>query len=111
MARFRSTNVSNNNITNSVALGQIGLEWAVTGFGDFSSRAGETDMVMRNSNSGTFEVYDISNNQITSAGPMGQVGLEWSVAGFGDFFDAVERDRHADAQYQYRRVRVLRHQQ
>jgi hypothetical protein len=40
---------------------------------------------MRNSNTGTFELYDISNNQITSAAPMGQVGLEWSVAGFGNF--------------------------
>jgi hypothetical protein len=43
--------------------------------------ANETDMLMRNTNAGTFEVYDISNNTITSAAPMGQVGLEWSVAG------------------------------
>ena len=42
-------------------------------------------MLMRNSNTGAFEVYDISNNTITSAEPMGQVGLEWQVAGFGDF--------------------------
>ena len=42
-------------------------------------------MLMRNSNTGQFEIYDISSNAITSAAPMGQVGLEWSVAGFGDF--------------------------
>ena len=42
-------------------------------------------MLMRNNNTGKFEIYDISNNAITSAAPMGQVGLEWSVAGFGDF--------------------------
>ena len=42
-------------------------------------------MLMRNSNTGVFELYDIRNNQITSAAPVGQVGLEWSVAGFGDF--------------------------
>jgi len=82
---FEVYDVSNNNITNSAAMGQVGMEWQVSGFGDFSSRGGETDMLMRNSNSGAFEVYDISNNQITSAAPMGQVGLEWSVAGFGDF--------------------------
>ena len=109
-------------------MGQVGLEWPVSGFGDFSGNAGETDMLMRNSNTGAirglrhqqqrdhlrrrrwarsgwngrsralaispatanetdmlmrnsntgrFEVYDISNNQITSAAPMGQVGLEW----------------------------------
>jgi hypothetical protein len=61
------------------------LEWQVSGFGDFSSRAGETDMLMRNSNTGAFEVYGISNNQITFASGMGQVGSEWTVAGFGDF--------------------------
>jgi hypothetical protein len=42
-------------------------------------------MLMRNSNTGAFEVYDIGNNQITFATSMGQVGLEWTVAGFGDF--------------------------
>ena len=67
-------------------MGQVGLEWSVVGFGDFSGKAGETgDMLMRNSNTGQFEVYDVTNNAITSAGPMGQVGLEWQVAGFGDF--------------------------
>ena len=63
----------------------MGLEWTVAGFGDFSGRANETDMLMRNSNTGAFEVYDISNNTITWPRPMGQVGLEWQVAGFGDF--------------------------
>jgi len=45
----------------------------------------ETDMLMRNSATGQFQVYDISNNTITFAAPMGQVGPEWQVAGFGDF--------------------------
>jgi hypothetical protein len=53
------------------------LEWTVAGFGDFSGNVNETDMLMRNSNTGAFEVYDISNNAITSAASMGQVGLEW----------------------------------
>ena len=66
-------------------MGQVGLEWTIAGFGDFSTRANETDMLMRNSNTGAFEVFDIVNNAITSAGPMGQVGLEWTIAGFGDF--------------------------
>ena len=48
---------------------------------DFSGNANETDMLMRNSNTGAFELYDISNNTITSAEPVGQVGLDWSVAG------------------------------
>ena len=40
-------------------------------------------MLMRNQNTGAFELYDIASNQITFAGPMGQVGLEWQVVGFG----------------------------
>ena len=48
------------------------------GFGNFSSR-GETDMILRNVNTGGVEVYDISNNQITGATFMGTVGLGLAV--------------------------------
>jgi hypothetical protein len=61
------------------------MEWTVSGFGDFSSNPGETDMLMRDSNNGVFVVYDIKDNAITKATDMGQVGSEWTVAGFGDF--------------------------
>jgi len=61
-------------------MGQVGLEWQIAGFGSING-AGASDMLMRDTNNGAFEVYDISNNQITAAAPMGQVGLEWSVAG------------------------------
>lgn len=77
--------VNNNNLTAGFSVGQVGLEWSVSGFGAFSSRPGETDMLMRNTNTGQFEIYDISNSQLVSAAPMGQVGTEWSIAGFGDF--------------------------
>ena len=53
---FLVTDISDNNITGAATLGQVGLEWAVAGFGDFSSRASETDMLMRNSNNGQFEI-------------------------------------------------------
>ena len=95
--------ISNNAITFATGMGQVGLEWSVAGFGDFSGNANETDMLMRNSNTGAFELYDISNNAITFAGPMGQVGLEWWVVGFGPI-DGHQHQRHADAQYQHRRV-------
>jgi hypothetical protein len=64
-------------------LGQVGLEWTIAGFGDFSGNANETDMLMRNSNTGVFELYDINSNTITLANPdlVGQVGLEWSISG------------------------------
>jgi hypothetical protein len=62
-------------------MGQVGLEWTVAGFGDFSGNANETDMLMQNSNTGAFAVYDISHNAVISAAAMGQAGLEWTVAG------------------------------
>jgi hypothetical protein len=73
-------------------MGQVGLEWSVAGFGDFSGNANETDMLMRNTNTGAFEIYDIRNNAITSAAPMGQVGLEWQVVGFGPINGAGASD-------------------
>src|SRR5262249_57104959 len=45
------------------------------------SGAGASDMVLRNTKTGAFEVYDIANNQITAAASLGQVGLDWQVGG------------------------------
>jgi hypothetical protein len=38
--------------------------------------------VLRNVNTGAFEVYDIANNMITSAASLGAVGLDWQLGGF-----------------------------
>ncbi len=53
-------------------------DWQVAGFGPMHG-PGTSDMVLRNVNTGAFEVYDIANNQITAAALLGQVGLDWSV--------------------------------
>jgi autotransporter passenger strand-loop-strand repeat protein len=87
---FEILDISGNNITNSlpIALGVVGLEWRVEGFGDFSGNPGKTDMLTRATSgptAGDFTVYDISHNAITSAAAMGAAGLEWTVEGFGDF--------------------------
>jgi len=44
-------------------------------------RANETDMIMRNSNTGALEVYDIANNALAGAYSMGAVGLNWEGGG------------------------------
>jgi hypothetical protein len=61
----------------------VDLGWTVAGFGDISGNANETDMLMRNSSTGAFEVYDISHNQLISAVGLGgqQIGLDLTVAG------------------------------
>src|SRR5262249_46114093 len=40
-----------------------------------------SDMVLRDTQTGAFEVYDIANNQVTGAAPLGQVGLDWQGGG------------------------------
>jgi hypothetical protein len=62
-------------------MGAVGLEWQVSGFGDFSSVPGETDMILRNATTGGLELYNIANNQITGAAFLGTVGLDWQFAG------------------------------
>jgi len=62
-------------------MGAVGLDWRIEGFGDFSSRPGETDMLMRNVNSGGLMLYDTANNQITGTTFLGPVGLDWQFAG------------------------------
>ena len=58
--------------------------WAFVTLGDFFG-SDTTDMLLRNSSTGGFEVYDISNNNITGAAFVGAVGLDWQVLGFGNF--------------------------
>jgi hypothetical protein len=83
---FQVYNVApnNNNIAGSASLGTVGLNWQFSGTGNFSS-LGETDMMLRDANTGGFQVYDISNNQITASAFMGAVGLNWQFSGIGNF--------------------------
>jgi hypothetical protein len=83
---FEVFDISNNAIAVPVSsFGPVGLEWSVAGFGDFSGNPNETDMLLRNSDTGIFEVFDISNNTLTSVSVLGPIGPEWQVAGSGDF--------------------------
>ena len=57
------------------------MEWQFAGVAPVSG-AGRSDLVLRNVNTGQFEVYDIANNMITSAASLGAVGLDWQLGGF-----------------------------
>ena len=69
----------------------MGLDFAVAGFADFN-QDGTSDMMLRNRNTGQFEVYDIRNNAITAASSPGTVGPDFQVAGFGAFHAAGASD-------------------
>jgi len=53
----------------------------VAGFGPLDG-VGSADMVLRNINSGAFEVYDIIGGQLAGVAALGSVGLDWQVGGF-----------------------------
>jgi hypothetical protein len=90
---FQVYNINNNQITDSAPMGQVGLNWQFFGVGnfsgipgrDFADTPGNTDMMLRDSNTGRFEVYNISNNQITGPFFIGDVGLNWQFSGIGNF--------------------------
>jgi hypothetical protein len=59
----------------------VGLDWQFAGIAPIHA-SGASDLVLRNVNTGAFEVYDIANNQITGAASLGSVGLDWQLGGF-----------------------------
>jgi hypothetical protein len=64
----------------------IGLEWQYAGIASVHA-AGASDLVLRNANSGTFEVYDIAGNTLVGALPW--VRLAW-IGQLGDFAAASD---------------------
>jgi hypothetical protein len=65
-------------------MGAVGLNWQFSGVGNFSDRC-QSDMIVGDSNTGGFEVYDIANNQITNGAFIGAVGVDWKFSGVGNF--------------------------
>jgi hypothetical protein len=84
---FQAYEIVDNNVISSNSLGAVGSNWQVMGFGIFGpfSGFGETDMMLRNANTGDLQVYDIFNNEIVDSAPLGAVGLEWQFSGIGNF--------------------------
>jgi hypothetical protein len=84
---FQVYDINSNTIVGSASLGAVGLNWQVTGFGTFGSvgNSGETDMMLRDVNTGGLQIYNIRNNQITGSAFIGTVGLDWQFSGIGNF--------------------------
>src|SRR5205823_11004609 len=79
-------------ITNAAFLGNIGLDWQFSGVGNFSSVPGESDLLLRNNQTGGLQVYNIANNQITGLAFLGTVGLDWQFAGIAPVHAAGASD-------------------
>jgi hypothetical protein len=50
------------------------------------------DLILRQSSSGLYEIYDIGNNTILAGYEFAQVGLDWQFAGLGGFFGSDTTD-------------------
>jgi hypothetical protein len=87
-------NIANNTPVGLYQAGRVGLECSFLpgGFGPFND--GDTaDFILRDTNTGAFQVYNVANDQVYNSASLGTVGLDWSVSGFGRFATvAGERD-------------------
>jgi hypothetical protein len=72
----------------------VGSNWQALAFGTFGPFAsfGETDMILRDVNTGKLQVYNIDNNAITASAFLGTVGVEWQFSGVGNFDSAGGSD-------------------
>ena len=57
------------------------MEWQFAGVAPVHD-ATSSDLVLRNVNTGAFQVYNIGNNQLTGSSPLGAVGVAWQLGGF-----------------------------
>ncbi|HMC09881.1 MAG TPA: hypothetical protein VKH44_01270, partial [Pirellulaceae bacterium] len=84
--QLRLYDIVNNTITPVPGpLTTIGLEWQFAGVAPIRG-ADASDLVLRNVNTGAFQVYNIANNQLMGSAPLGQVGSEWQLGGFAATF-------------------------
>src|SRR5262249_28099296 len=84
--QYQIYNLGNNSILASYWLTQVATDWSFVTLGGFND-GNSSDMLLRNSTSGAFQVYNISPNSknITGSTSLGTVGLEWQVLAFGNF--------------------------
>ena len=57
------------------------MDWQFAGVAPVSA-AGASDLVLRNVNSGEFQVYKIAFNSLTGSQSLGKVGPDWQLGGF-----------------------------
>ena len=92
---YQSYSIGSNAISDSSQLGPVGTDWQFVTLGSFNDNimtSFTSDMLLRNSTSGNFQVYNISRDQITNSASLGTVGLEWQFSGIGNFNTPGESD-------------------
>jgi Subtilase family len=89
---YRIYNIGSNALLAADQLGKVGSDWGFVTLGGFFDDD-TADMLLRNSTSGAFQVYNVDdNNNLTGSASLGAVGLNWQFSGTGDFSSLGETD-------------------
>jgi hypothetical protein len=89
---YRIYDIGSNALLEADPLGKVGSDWGFVTLGGFFDDD-TADMLLRNSTSGAFQVYDVDdNNNLTGSASLGAVGVNWQFSGTGDFSGRGETD-------------------
>jgi probable HAF family extracellular repeat protein len=77
-------NIRDNQIVDAANLFSVGQNWQFSGVGNFNGH-GNSDLLLRDSNTGGLQIYNIANDKITGSAFLGTIGLNWEFSGVGDF--------------------------
>jgi CARDB len=84
--------VSDANPNNNASAVPVTILHSPTGPNPISPIPTTADLILRQSSTGRYEIYDIGNNSILAAYALGQVGLDWQFVGLGGFFGTDTAD-------------------
>ena len=63
----------------------MGSNFGFAGIGDFDGQSSLSEMLLRNSSSGSFELYQVAGGGVLSGSSVAAVGNNFTVEGFGNF--------------------------
>jgi hypothetical protein len=74
--------INNNQLTGTASIAfPVGLDWQFAGVAPVSA-PGESDLVLRNFNTGAFQAYNIAGNTLVGSASLGAPGPDWQLGGF-----------------------------
>ncbi len=73
-AAFEAYYISSNTITNAALIGTVGTNWNFAGTGDFDGASSLSELLLRNADSGSFELYQVAGGGVLSGSSVAAVG-------------------------------------
>ena len=70
--------MQNNSISSTSDLGTIGAQWSIDAISDVNAD-GTSDLLLKNSSSGQFYIWDINNGVVSGGADLGLIGADWQL--------------------------------